>query len=149
MLEDHQWKTFLKIVGDPELLNNPRYHDRRTMGEEYPEEVDAKLAPWLMKHTKEEIFTICRKAGIPVGPLRTIDEVVNCPQLREREYFVELDHPICGSLRYPGAPAKLSRTPLKLSRPAPLLGEHNEERYMSELGSSAEDLCILRATGTI
>jgi crotonobetainyl-CoA:carnitine CoA-transferase CaiB-like acyl-CoA transferase len=149
MLEDHQWETFLKIVGDPELLNNPRYHDRRIMGEQYPEEVDAKLAPWLMKHTKEEIFAICRKAGIPVGPLRTIDEVVNCPQLREREYFVELDHPICGSLRYPGAPAKLSRTPLKLSRPAPLLGEHNEEVLCGWLGYSKTDLVRLRQTGVL
>ena len=148
-LEDHHWETFLRIVGDPELISNPRYHDRRAKGEQYPEEVDAKLAPWLMQHKKAEIFKLCRQAGLPIAPIRTIDEVVNCEQLRERSYFEDLMHPICGKLKYPGAPFKLSKTPVKMRRPAPLLGEHNEDILGGWLGYSKADLLQLRQTGVI
>lgn len=148
-LEDHHWEAFLKIVGDPELLKNPRYHDRRAMGEQYADEVDAKLAPWLMEHTKEEFFSICRRAALPFASVRTTDEVVNCPHLKEREYFVEMEHPVCGTLIYPGAPYKLSKTPWKMNRPAPILGEHNEEVLCGLLGYSRADLVALRQTGAI
>jgi crotonobetainyl-CoA:carnitine CoA-transferase CaiB-like acyl-CoA transferase len=148
-LEDHHWETFLKLVGDQDLINNPRYKDRRAMAEKYPEEVDAKLVPWLMQRTKGEIFSLCRKEGLPFAPVRNIEEVINCPQLRERRYFEELDHVMCGKLRYPGAPFKLSATPMKMMKSAPLLGEYNEEILCGGLGYSKKELLQLRQTGVI
>jgi crotonobetainyl-CoA:carnitine CoA-transferase CaiB-like acyl-CoA transferase len=99
------------------------------MAREYPDEVDALLAPWLSEHTAAEILAICRERGIPFSVVRNAGDVAACPQLGSREFFVELRHPEAGSLRYPGAPWKLSRTPWRMERPAPLLGEHNQEVF--------------------
>jgi len=66
-----------------------------------------------------------------------------------REYFVEVDHPVAGKLKYPGAPGKLSETPWEIERPAPLLGQHNEEIYCQRLSYAREELAKLRMGGII
>lgn len=71
------------------------------------------------------------------------------PQFEAREYFVEIEHPEAGVLKYPGALAKLSKTPWSVDRPAPLLGEHNQEVYCRRLGYTPEELVVLRRTGVI
>ena len=70
-------------------------------------------------------------------------QVFEMPQHKEREYFVEVDHPVAGRFTYPGAPFKLSRTPWRAGR-APLLGEHNEDIYCGRLGYTREHLAELR-----
>jgi crotonobetainyl-CoA:carnitine CoA-transferase CaiB-like acyl-CoA transferase len=67
--------------------------------------------------------------GIPFSVVRDADDVAACPQLASRDFFVEIHHPAAGRLRYPGPPWKLSATPWRLLRPAPLLGEHTEEVF--------------------
>lgn len=147
--EGRQWKKFIEIVGDPELLNNPRFRDRRAMGHLYPEEVDARLIPWLKDRTRQEIFDICLEAGISFAPLRSIEEVVNCKHLAARRYFAEVEFPAAGNLEIPGAPYQLSETPCRIKRPAPLLGAHNEDVLCGWLGYSREDLLKLRQCGAI
>jgi crotonobetainyl-CoA:carnitine CoA-transferase CaiB-like acyl-CoA transferase len=123
----HPWKAFVEAIGSPPWTRDPRYRDRARMGREYPDEVDALLAPWLETHTTQEIATICRERGIPFSVVRDSGEVASCPQLASRDFFVELRHPAAGALRYPGAPWKLSATPWRVERPAPRLGEHTAE----------------------
>jgi crotonobetainyl-CoA:carnitine CoA-transferase CaiB-like acyl-CoA transferase len=147
--EGKHWKTFIEMVGDEELLHNPRYRDRRAMGAEYPEEVDARLIPWLKQRTSAELFEAFRKAGLPFVPQRTIDEVVNCPHLAARGYFQEVEHPIAGKLKYAGAPYKLSETPWKMANPAPTLGQHNEDILCGWLGYSKEELASMRSCEVI
>ena len=119
------------------------------MGERYADEVDSLLAPWLMARTKEEIFEVCRRHRIPFTPVRDIWEVVNEAHLKARGFFVEMERAEMGRLRYPGAPYKLSETPWRLARPAPRLGEHNEEVLCGRLGYSREEMAALRRTGVI
>jgi CoA:oxalate CoA-transferase len=83
------------------------------------------------------------------APIMTAEEILADPQLKEREYFVELDHPAAGTLPYPGAPFIMSETPFSYGRPAPLLGQHNEEIYCDELGLSKGELAKLRQQGAI
>ncbi len=72
------------------------------------------------------------------------------PQLAEREYWTDVAHDYLGtSLRFPGAPVKLSRTPWRPPRPAPLPGEHNAEVYGGLLGLSGDELRGLCASGVI
>ncbi|MGB2855298.1 MAG: CoA transferase, partial [Dehalococcoidia bacterium] len=71
------------------------------------------------------------------------------PHLSERGFFATTDRDDTGTLKYPGAPYKFSKTPWALNRPAPLLGEHNEEIYCGRLGYSREDLVALRRAGVI
>lgn len=152
-IQGYQWKRFLELIGDGEVpdwyANDPRFKDRREISLKYADEMDALLAPWLMSHTKEEIYSLCREKRIPFAPVKNIKEVVNDSHLEVREYFVDVEHPATGPLKYPGAPYKLSETPWKVDNPAPLLGEHNEEVYCQRLGYSREELSQLRRGGII
>jgi crotonobetainyl-CoA:carnitine CoA-transferase CaiB-like acyl-CoA transferase len=144
-----QWTKFVKVMGEPEWSKNPRYRDRRAMAEKYPDEADDLLRPWLKEHTKKEILDICMREHIPFGPLLTIDEIVDGPHLEERKFFVKVEHPETGEMKYPGAPYELSETPVSIRRAAPRLGEHNREIICGHLGYSPEELVDLRRKGVI
>ena len=152
-IQGYQWKRFLELIGDGEVpdwyANDPRFKDRREISLKYADEMDALLAPWLMSHTKEEIYNLCREKKIPFAPVRNMKEVVNDSHLKVRGYFVEVEHRATGPLKYPGAPYKLSQTPWKVDKPAPLLGEHNEEVYCQRLGYPKEELSQLGRGGII
>ncbi|MDO8567481.1 MAG: CoA transferase [Dehalococcoidales bacterium] len=143
-----QWVRFTEVMGCPEWTKNPRYRDRRAMAEQYPDEADALITSWMMQHTREEIFNLCREKHIPFAPVWNIDEVVNSPHLKERGYFVDIKHPQAGELKYPGFPYKLTRTPCSIERPAPLLGEHNEAVFAG-LGYTKEQLAKLKKSKVI
>ena len=74
-------------------------------------------------------------------------ELVDDEQLKAKEYFVKTDHPVMGSVSYPGAPFRLSETPFRIGK-APLLGEDNEVVY-GGLGFSKEEIVTLREQGII
>ena len=138
------WKKFIELMGNPEWAENPRYRDRRAMEDEYPEEVDALLAPWFIERTKQEHFKFFERHAIPFAPLYNIEDEVNNPHLAERGFFTAMDHEDIGTLKYPGPPYMFSKTPWSLECPAPKLGEHNEEIYCGRLGYSKKDLVKLR-----
>jgi crotonobetainyl-CoA:carnitine CoA-transferase CaiB-like acyl-CoA transferase len=70
-------------------------------------------------------------------------------QYEDRGYFVEVNHPEGGRLRYAGWPYQMSATPPRVQRPAPLLGQHNEEVYRGLLGYSEQDFDRLRKAGAV
>ena len=65
------------------------------------------------------------KVGVPVAPIYSVDQVVDDPQVRHREMIASVEHPKAGTVRFPGFPIKFSKTPAEITRPAPLLGQHN------------------------
>jgi crotonobetainyl-CoA:carnitine CoA-transferase CaiB-like acyl-CoA transferase len=77
----------------------------------------------------------------------TAKDVVNSPQLKARDFWMEQDHPVVGRWTYPGPPVKMTETPFE-SGPAPLMGQHNQEVY-GGLGYGKEDLVRLREMGVI
>ncbi len=144
-----QWIRFLDLIGNPSWAENPRYRDRRAMQEQYPDEADALLIPWLKEHTKDEIFKLCIQNRIPCCPVYNIGELVDHPNLKERGFFVEMEHPRAGKLLYPEGPCKFSETQWRNENAAPLLGRDNEVVLCERLGYSAEDLANLRNIGVI
>ncbi len=129
-----QYRRFLGLLGDQAWTEVPRYRNRRAMSDEYPEEAEALIIPWFMQHTKDEILKICMEHRVPCVPVRTIDEVLEDSQLNSRDFFQELRHPEAEVFRYPGAPYRMEGTPCRYVRPAPTLGQHNEEVLCGELG---------------
>ncbi|MBI2907236.1 MAG: CoA transferase [Chloroflexi bacterium] len=147
-IRGYQWKRFLEMVGGGQVpdwyASDPRFTDRFEMGRKYADELDERLAPWLMSHTKEKIFALCREGHVPFAPVYTVAEEVDHPHLNQRGFFTEVE-----GLQMPGRPFLMSGTPWRMQRPAPALGEHNEQVYCERLGYSKAELAALRQAGTI
>lgn len=148
-----QWKSFLELVGDGEVpewyASDERFADRLEISRRHADEMDGLLAPFLESHGKDELFERCQARGIPFAPVYTTEEVVENEHLRARGYFQEIEHPVAGTHRYPGAPYQLSDSPCDVRRPAPLLGEHNGEIWCDELGVDPSELDVYRRNGVL
>jgi CoA:oxalate CoA-transferase len=147
--QKEQWERFLDLMGNPSWTENPRYQDRRAMNEQYPDEADALIIPWLKSYTKEEIFQLAQKNRIPIAPVYSIGELVDHPNLEQRHLFTEIDHLRAGKLRYPEGPCIFSETNWNTKWSAPLLGQDNEEVLCKKLGYSKRELNILKLEGVI
>ncbi|MBP2028353.1 CoA:oxalate CoA-transferase [Acetoanaerobium pronyense] len=95
----------------------------------------------------EQWQNILDEAGVPNGPINTIDKVLEDPQVKAREMIVEVDHPVAGHLKMAGVPIKMSETQGKVVNPAPLLGEHTHEVIKELLGYSDEEIKLLEEEG--
>ena len=86
-------------------------------------------------------------AGVPAAPVNNVAEMVADPQVRAREMFVELDHPVYGPLKTTGTPLKLSETPGRVRWLAPMPGQDNEEVFIRVLGHSPDGRLICACEG--
>ena len=147
--QERHWRRFIELMGNPEWSKNPRYQHLGPMGKEYPEEVDQLIRPFVASKSKAELWEACRANRIPFHAIQNMQDLVNCPHLKARGYFREIEHPEAGKLKYPGAPYHLSETPWSLRMSAPKLGQHNEQILCGLLGFSKVDLLHLRRTRII
>lgn len=152
-LRGSEWKRFLEIVGDGEVpewyASDERFKDRSRAGMEYADVLDSLLSPWLMSHTRQEIFSRCREKHVPFTPVRNMDEVVNCEHLNDRQYFETIQFPEAEQFKCPGPPVRFSASGWDLNRKAPSLAEHNNRIYLEQLGYSKERLEQLEKTGIV
>ena len=101
------WERYLDMLGRPEWSEQPRYRDPLGIATQYPDEVDALIAPWLAKRTRSELGELAQKYGVPLGAVRTVDEVLDDPQMRHRGFFRPAsDTP---GVELPGFPALFKR----------------------------------------
>ena len=146
--QEKDWWAFVELMGNPEWAKDERFRDLAGR-EKHATEIKEKISSWLMQHTREELYRIARKTGAVLAPYYTLDEVANSLQSAVRSFYVELEHPVAGSFKYPSAPYKFSDTPWSAHRPAPTLGQHNEQIYCQRLGYSRTDLTKLRQASII
>jgi crotonobetainyl-CoA:carnitine CoA-transferase CaiB-like acyl-CoA transferase len=100
-----------------------------------------------LKHRKvDDLIAALEAEGVPCGRINSIADVAADPHALAREMVVELEHPRAGRTRALGLPIKLSRTPGKVSRPAPVLGQHTRE-VLEEFGFSAAEIESLVKSG--
>ncbi len=142
------YAKIIQMLGDPdwakvELFENP------TLRADHMEEFNQLVTVWTLERSMQEIDDLAIQYGVPCSPVRSVKDVVGDVQLAYRRFWVDLDHPVAGRLRYPGAPFQMSGTPWRASRSAPLLGQHNEKVYCQMLGYSREDLVRMRQAGII
>ncbi len=108
------------------------------------------IAKFFLTKTKMELLDGALKRRIMLYPVSNMADILTNPQLLSRDYFVEIAHPELGSkITYPGAFFKATETASTLERRAPLVGEHNEEVYVKELGFSEEQLMALKESHVI
>jgi len=141
------WDSFVAFLDCPELLE-PKFATSAERNKN-PEEIERIVAPKLKTRSKHELFHGAQELGLPFGMSQSAADIVNCPQLKERGYFVEVNHPVAGRFISPGAPFKMSESPWQAVKPAPLLGEHNREVLCERLGYTESDLVQFREKGII
>jgi crotonobetainyl-CoA:carnitine CoA-transferase CaiB-like acyl-CoA transferase len=124
---------------------NWRTWNWQTVSQETVDEITQSFSRFFLKHTKAELWEGAQKRGIQLYPLLTPSDMLEFEQLNIRNYWEKVEHPELNAfITYPGAFVKLTEAPCKIRRRAPLIGEHNEEIYVKELGFSKEELLAMK-----
>jgi benzylsuccinate CoA-transferase BbsE subunit len=149
------WSRSLEWFAKEEVPNRERLEGEEWLQIEYVASDEAKrifhevFAPWALTWTKHELYHRGQANKVPLAPVNSPRDILASKQLEHRGYFVDVEHAQSPrGLRMPGAPYKLSRTPWRIHRPAPRLGEHNDAVY-GWLGYDPQSLDRLRAAGVI
>lgn len=143
-----QWERLCDLLGAAELKNDPRFENNQ-MRVEHRVELNQILNGIFAEKDANEWLVLLEDAGLPCGPINTVPEVFQHPQVKSREMIQEVDLSSAGRVSLTGFPYKLSRTPPELRLAPPSLGEHNREILMDLLGYSEEDLASLLEEGII
>ncbi len=136
------WSRLCNALGREELIEDERFAtnpDRMENRAELVEELERSTR----EKSTDEWIEILFEAGFPAGPIYNYEQVFEDPHTLAREMMVEMDHPVEGKVKGLGIPVKLSETPGRIRRAAPLLGEHTEET-LKGLGYSEEKIADLR-----
>ncbi len=141
------WPRFCQLLGLERLVDDPRF---KTVGDRVrnQRELERVIEEVTVKHPRAYWLERCLSAGIPAGPIYSISEALTDPHARARDMVQEYDYPGVGRVKALGNPVKLSRSPARLDKGAPRLGEDNEA-LLSELGLRASEIDALRARGAI
>jgi CoA:oxalate CoA-transferase len=138
----------VKMMGDPEWSKEEMFANP-LLRNSYIVELNQLITAWTMEHTAAEVNDLALAHGVPCSLVRSVKDLAGDEQLAFRDFWREIEHPVAGKIKYPGAPFKLSATPAAIERPAPLLGEHNEIVYCGMLHYSREQLVRMRQGGII
>ncbi len=126
VLLDAHWKVLARLLGRPELSDDPDYLGANRIARR--EEVESIMSEWLADQTVAEAVGAFVDAGLPISPINDLEQAARDPQVTERDMLQEVEY--ADGQRVPVAvdPAKFSRTPLTLRQgPASRPGEHTEE----------------------
>ncbi len=142
---DALWAKLCTAMELRELIDDPKFRTNPLRNTNY-NTLKPILEATTLKKSTEEWQEILDQAGVPNGPINTIDKVIEDPQVKAREMILEMDHPTAGKLKVPGIPVKLSDTPGKIRCAAPTLGQHTEEILKEYLGYNDDEIENLRKT---
>ena len=145
---DQRWPEIAKIM-DREELADAQFATRNGRLV-HADMVDALMLPWLLEHDKVEIFKAGQERGLGFAFVATMEDILHMEQLVSRGFFVELDHPVAGTLKYPGPPiSPQGDVEAWVYHRAPLLGEHTREILGQSLGYSPLDMDLLHTREVI
>lgn len=146
--QDHHFQRLCRALGKPEWAEDPRFSDRTKRLEN-----KSVLIPLLEKHLMtrrgDEWLEAIHKAGVPAGPINTLDRVLSDPQVLAREMIVEIDGPGKEKIKTIGNPLKMQKTPVTTFTRPPMLGEHSREILIGILGYSKEKIEALKKAGAV
>jgi crotonobetainyl-CoA:carnitine CoA-transferase CaiB-like acyl-CoA transferase len=135
------WERLVRVLNASQLLQDARFAsnaERMKNLQALTESMNAILRAW----KNNDLIKALEAAGVPCGPINSIADVAADPHALAREMVVELEHPRAGRTRALGLPIKLSRTPGKVTRPAPTFGQHTRE-VLAEFSFSAAEIDAL------
>ena len=122
----HMWREFTRNWMTGTVLSEPQWEDM-AYRDARSDEASAVAAEFISGFTADEFVAEAQRRHLSAAPLNTVGEFVECEQLAARHWLQEIEHPVIGRYRAPGFPMRLSRTPMQVRRPAPLLDQHRQE----------------------
>jgi len=148
VFSDKEWRGFKRALGNPSWTEDDRFSTLAGRLEN-ADELDERVEKWTMEHTAEEVMALLQGQGVAAGVVQDASDLANDPQLRARDFFIELDHPELGRTVSDATPIKLSGTPARYCRAAPVAGQDNDYVYGELLGMSEDEVAELRQQGII
>ena len=141
------WERLVQSLERPDLLDNPLFSTNSDRMTHLPTLVET-LTETFKTRTTEEWLPRLEAAGVPCGPVLSLDQVYQHPQVQARTMEMTVEHPVAGPIHAIGFPVKYSATPPRLYRPAPVLGQHTFA-LLESLGMSSEQCKQLEQEGVI
>jgi crotonobetainyl-CoA:carnitine CoA-transferase CaiB-like acyl-CoA transferase len=139
---DAMWKRLCQAIGRQELLERAEFKDGKGRARNRVA-LNAEINGALAAKSSDEWIAILNKAGVPCGPIYSVDQVFADPQVRHLKAAAPVKHPKLGEVRIVNQPVTLSRTPASLATATPDLGEHTDE-VLAEAGYSKSDIAGFR-----
>ena len=139
-LEEHFWERFCDAAGVPELKTD-QFPDGEARSRQF-EQLDHVFE----QRTRAEWVDLFFKHDIPGGPVNTMREAFDDPQVKAREMVMHVDHPVEGRIPQLGFPVKFSGTPGRITTPPPTLGQHTSA-VLERLGYSGEQIAAMAKSG--
>jgi CoA:oxalate CoA-transferase len=143
-----QWPLFCAAIDRVDLIDDPRFEDGWERTQNY-KDLEPILVDVMKTRTTGEWVEELEQAGIPCGPVNTIAQSANDPQVAARDMIVEVEHPEAGKFSVVNTPFKFSRTPYKVEQISPELGEHTHEVLGKLLGMTPEEIRKLQDSKSI
>lgn len=145
---DKLWVKLCEVMGRPQLALDERYDKNPKRVERYME-LRPVIQEWTSNYTTKDAVELLLENGVPASPINNLAQVVEDPHAQAREMFVHVQHPAAGDTVLNGSQFKMTETNPQIDRPAPLLGQHNEEVYRDLLGLSAGQIEELEKQGIV
>jgi len=147
-VEEDQWKRLVHLMGNPEWANEEIFKDRVSRAQNM-DALKALMTEWISGWKVTDLYKAAQEAPIPFAPVNTMQQMYESEHLRERKFFVPFDQPGMGKLTLPGAPSQYGKIKWALRRPAPRLGQHDEEVFCGEFGVPRDRLAKLKQSGVV
>ncbi len=147
--EEDQWKRLVELMGNPEWTSWEIFKDNANRSKNQ-DALKIFLDEWIKEWEVEDLFRTGQEKRICFAPVFSMSQLAEQEQLRSRNFFVPVTHPRAGTLTHLGPPYQLHDPWWKIRRPAPLLGEHNEEvsRTQASLGRPQSPSSHPQSSGT-
>jgi benzylsuccinate CoA-transferase BbsF subunit len=146
--DDAEFGRLASAIGKPEMARDPRFATA-VARKQNEDDLEAAVAAWTSQRSAAEAEQILQAAGLAAAVCAPNKFVSEDPHLKERGYWVYLDHPEVGVQQHCGVPWQMSRTESKVRAPAPVIGQHTDEVLTQVLGYSAGEVARLRAAGAL
>jgi formyl-CoA transferase len=141
------WAPIAKLIGRPELADDPEWSTPEARLPKL-DKMFQLIEEWSSRHSKWDALAELNALNVPCGPILSTKELIEDASLVDNNMVVTVDHPERGAFKTVGCPIKLSDSPVKVET-SPLLGEHNEDVYVRELGVEPQRLAELKTNGVI
>ena len=144
---NQQWNRLLKVIGREDLTGDPRLETPQ-MRVKVVDQINVWIGGWTKDYTKHEAMKILGDQGVPCGAVLDTSELMGDQTMRDREIFVDIDHPVRGKVTIPGWPVKMTDSYVAVTS-SPILGADNAAVFSEWLGLSKPDIDALKSEGVV